>query len=68
MTHDLVVRSRSGGPCQPHGMTTNTQRYVAVPQARHRLNKVPEVTVCFWVIKILCTTVGETAADFLRRI
>jgi uncharacterized membrane-anchored protein len=33
--------------------------------ARTMLNKVPEVTVFFWVIKILCTTVGETAADFL---
>jgi uncharacterized membrane-anchored protein len=30
------------------------------------LNKVPEVTLYFWVIKILCTTVGETAADFLN--
>jgi uncharacterized membrane-anchored protein len=30
------------------------------------LNKVPEVTVCFWVIKVLCTTVGETAADLLN--
>lgn len=29
------------------------------------LNKVPEVTLYFWIIKILCTTVGETAADFL---
>jgi uncharacterized membrane-anchored protein len=30
------------------------------------LNKVPEVTLYFWLIKILCTTVGETAADFLN--
>jgi uncharacterized membrane-anchored protein len=30
------------------------------------LNKVPEVTLYFWVIKIMCTTVGETAADFLN--
>ena len=29
------------------------------------LNKVPEVTLSFWVIKIMSTTVGETAADFL---
>lgn len=29
------------------------------------LNKVPEVTIVFWVIKVLATTVGETAADFL---
>lgn len=33
---------------------------------RSMLNKVPEVTLIFWVIKILATTVGETAADFLN--
>ncbi len=33
---------------------------------RQILNKVPEVTLYFWIIKILCTTVGETAADFLN--
>lgn len=30
------------------------------------LNKVPEVTVYFWVIKILCTTVGESFADYIN--
>jgi uncharacterized membrane-anchored protein len=30
------------------------------------LNKVPEVTLYFWIIKIMCTTVGETAADNLN--
>ncbi len=34
--------------------------------AKTMLCKVPEVTVYFWVIKVLCTTVGETAADFLN--
>jgi uncharacterized membrane-anchored protein len=34
--------------------------------ARALLNKVPEVTIWFWVIKILATTVGETAADYLN--
>ncbi|WP_204513936.1 hypothetical protein [Bradyrhizobium canariense] len=29
------------------------------------LNKVPEVTVIFWIIKIMSTTVGETGADYL---
>ncbi|HEV2221296.1 MAG TPA: hypothetical protein VGV08_12145 [Casimicrobiaceae bacterium] len=29
------------------------------------LNKVPEITIVFWIIKIMATTVGETAADFL---
>ncbi len=33
---------------------------------KQMLNKVPEVTLYFWIIKILCTTVGETAADFLN--
>lgn len=30
------------------------------------LNKVPQVTLYFWVIKMMATTVGETAADFLN--
>lgn len=30
------------------------------------LNKVPEVTLTFWVIKMMSTTVGETAADYLN--
>ena len=34
--------------------------------ARTTLNKVPEVTVFFWIIKILCTTVGESAADYIN--
>ena len=35
-------------------------------KGRQLLNKVPQITLYFWVIKILCTTVGETAADFLN--
>ena len=35
-------------------------------QIRQMLNKVPEVTIYFWIIKVLCTTVGETAADYLN--
>ncbi|MDX6640686.1 MAG: hypothetical protein QOF12_1697, partial [Solirubrobacteraceae bacterium] len=33
---------------------------------RRMFNKVPEVTLFFWLIKIMCTTVGETAADYLN--
>lgn len=29
------------------------------------LNKVPQVTIYFWIIKIMATTVGETVADLL---
>src|SRR5947209_11372563 len=43
-------------------MTTTT---AVRPGLRAMLNKVPEVTLYFWVIKVLCTTVGETASDFL---
>ncbi|HEY1106212.1 MAG TPA: hypothetical protein VGE78_08690 [Agromyces sp.] len=28
-------------------------------------NRVPEVTLVFWIIKVLSTTTGETAADYL---
>src|ERR1700682_2721775 len=32
---------------------------------RNLINRVPEVTLVFWILKILATTVGETAADVL---
>ena len=49
-------------------MTTPTisNPRAAAPTLRQMLNKVPEITLFFWVIKVLCTTVGETAADFLN--
>ena len=34
---------------------------------RITMSKVPEITVWFWVIKILCTTVGESFADYVAR-
>ena len=48
----------------------DANNHVECPNARARasrqrgqlLNKVPEVTLYFWVIKVLCTTVGETAS------
>ena len=45
--------------------TTTAPRAADASRGRKMLNKVPEVTLYFWVIKILATTVGETAADFL---
>ena len=33
------------------------------PSSRHELAKVPAVTLGFWIIKILATTLGETAGD-----
>ncbi len=34
--------------------------------ARTLVSKVPDITVWFWVIKILCTTVGESVADWIN--
>lgn len=36
------------------------------PTAPNWRNKVPEITLLFWIIKMMSTTVGETAADFLN--
>ena len=51
-------------------IATNKDFAFATGNARSRrrrlLNKVPEITLYFWIIKILCTTVGETAADFIN--
>jgi uncharacterized membrane-anchored protein len=41
---------------------------VNTSDARRRLlSKVPEVTLWFWIIKILCTTVGESFADWINK-
>ncbi len=46
-------------------LTTTTTTPSRHPDLKQMLSKVPEVTLYFWVIKVLATTVGETAADFL---
>ncbi|MEM5313891.1 hypothetical protein [Paraburkholderia sp. JHI869] len=35
------------------------------PHSLVSLSKIPEITLSFWIIKILSTTVGETGADYL---
>ena len=32
---------------------------------RHPLSKVPEVTVYFWITKVLTTGMGEATSDYL---
>src|ERR1700755_3353167 len=62
------------GALSPCGARTTAETYpVASSPARSNkwwdrrmLNKVPEITLYFWIIKVLCTTVGETAADYLN--
>jgi uncharacterized membrane-anchored protein len=43
-----------------------TTTHEAARGTRTMLNKVPEVTIYFWIIKILCTTVGESLADYIN--
>jgi len=47
-------------------MTTTDQ--LRPPPVRRALSKVPEVTVWFWVIKVLTTGMGETASDWLAHL
>ena len=35
------------------------------PEMQTWIAKVPEITLWFWIIKILCTTIGETGGDAL---
>ncbi len=44
---------------------TETAKFKA-RETRLALSKVPAVTVWFWIIKILCTTVGESFADWIN--
>jgi uncharacterized membrane-anchored protein len=43
----------------------SVQNWSALRLIYQMLNKVPELTLFFWIIKVCCTTVGETAADYL---
>ncbi len=66
-----VARREPPGGGNTDTMTTSASTPVPAgtpePRARRDLfSKVPQVTIFFWVIKILCTTVGETASDFLN--
>lgn len=47
-------------------MNIQSPVHVPISTRRELLNKVPEVTLYFWVIKILCTTVGESLADYIN--
>jgi len=47
-------------------MTTPSPLSSATVRRTHCLNKVPEVTLWFWIIRILCTTVGESFADYVN--
>lgn len=45
---------------------SNNSNGTLVREDRQLWSKVPQVTIFFWIIKIMATTVGETGADFLN--
>ena len=45
--------------------TTQNMNPPSTTATPYLLNRVPEITFAFWVIKIMTTTVGETGADYL---
>jgi uncharacterized membrane-anchored protein len=46
-------------------MTTNLRMWDIPEVRRIAWSKVPEITVYFWIIKVLTTGMGETASDYL---
>ena len=48
-------------------MSTGELRRPMPSAARHALSKVPEVTVLFWITKVLTTGMGEVLSDFLAK-
>lgn len=46
-------------------MPTPTSDSPRLQPTQGMLNKVPEITLWFWTIKILSTTIGEAGADYL---
>ncbi len=55
----------------PHQLNTASNARNGATQSLHHamqaLRKVPEVTVYFWIIKLLTTGMGETTSDYLVR-
>jgi uncharacterized membrane-anchored protein len=49
----------------PAGSDSAHVGHTAAPFARHALTKVPEITVVFWLLKLLTTGMGEAMSDFL---
>lgn len=61
----MTKRNSTPAIGQASTLTANQPTASTSSFGRDMLNKVPQVFLLFWVVKILATTVGETAADFL---
>jgi uncharacterized membrane-anchored protein len=56
-------------PIPQHQLNTDSGIHSGVTQPMHRvlqaMRKVPEITVYFWIIKLLSTAMGESTTDYL---
>lgn len=56
-------------PMPPHQLNINSDISSEATQPLHRvlraMRKVPEITVLFWIIKLLSTAMGESTSDYL---
>jgi uncharacterized membrane-anchored protein len=57
-----VLQSQPTPPSEAHGSSSQSMHL-----AMRAFRKVPEVTIFFWIIKLLTTAMGETTSDFLVR-
>src|SRR6267143_1208318 len=64
---DSVLLPEYNVLCHAHPPTKERRTLGTTPSSNlgKLVNRVPEVTLVFWILKILATTVGETAADVL---
>src|SRR5258708_10590426 len=56
-------------PIPQHQLNTDSGVRSGAAQPMHRalqaMSKVPEITVYFWIIKLLSTAMGESTSDYL---
>ena len=46
-------------------MSISSQQTQPMQLVRRAMRKVPEVTIYFWIIKLLTTAMGESSSDYL---
>lgn len=59
---------RQDGPQAQAQAQTQAQAPVRVRVRQAAMSKVPEITVYFWIVKVLTTGMGETASDYLAHV
>jgi uncharacterized membrane-anchored protein len=61
----MSIMSKLVPQYQSNANSASQNSLLSSPPLRNMLRKVPEVTVYFWIIKLLTTAMGETTSDYL---